>query len=467
LGYAAFLILLQDNQFVNLRGWPNTVNPFFYFVNEFLAMEFSAVAKILIVFFGVLAASRVRIPLGVGLIIGGLTLDLWAGKNTQAIAADLWQALMRPELWLLAITITLIMEVGHFMASDENGKAIIALARRYGGKHGQAASLILIPAAIGLVPMPGGALFSAPLVGRSAQNSSSPPEWKAAVNYWFRHILEYWWPLYPVVIVTLSIFTLQTWKFMLLQIPFTFVSLGAGYFFLLRRQIFSFHTDIPVEQNLPSIVQVLLPIIIIVLATLLLPEFFHTILPGLNPASWKLLSMLAGLITSLVIIWRGRKNHSRKMFSDLATFKSLNVFTTLAGVVIFESLLNLSGLIPLAGRELSTARVPVELIIAFLPFLAGLVTGIAIGFAGAAFPIVVGFMATGDISMQPMAALVLAFSMGYAGMMLSPVHLCFLLTVDYFSASFIKVYRYILPCVLAIMTFGVMLYLILQTLVGI
>jgi hypothetical protein len=41
------------------------------------------------------------------------------------------------------------------------------------------------------------------------------------------------------------------------------------------------------------------------------------------------------------------------------------------------------------------------------------------------------------------------------------------LTVDYFSASFIKVYRYILPCVLAIMTFGVMLYLILQTLVGI
>ena len=46
-------------------------------------MEFSAVAKILIVFFGVLATSRMRVPLGVGLIGGGLLLDLWSGKALQ------------------------------------------------------------------------------------------------------------------------------------------------------------------------------------------------------------------------------------------------------------------------------------------------------------------------------------------------------------------------------------------------
>ena len=429
-------------------------------------MDFSAVAKILIVFFGVLTVSRIRIPLGVGLIGGGLRLDLWSGKSLQVLPADLMQALMRPELWLLTINISLIMEIGHFMASDENGKAIISLARRYGGKHGQAASLVLIPAAIGLVPLPGGALFSAPLVGQSTENSSSP-EWKAAVNYWFRHILEYWWPLYPVVIVTLSIFTLQTWKFMLLQIPFTFVSLSAGYFFLLRHKTFSFTSDDPAsEQELPNIVQVLLPIIIIVLATLMLPGFFHKIMPGLNPASWKLLSMLTGLVISLALIWFGRANYSRKMFSDLFTLKTLNVFLTLDGVMIFESLLDSSGLIPLAGRELSIGQVPIGLIIAFLPFLAGLVTGIAIGFAGVAFPIVVGFITAGEISMQPMAALVLAFSMGYVGMMLSPVHLCFLLTVEYFSASFLKVYKYILPCALSIMVFGIIVYQMLQMLLA-
>ncbi len=427
-------------------------------------MEVSAVAKILLVFFGVLVASRVRIPLGIGLIGGGLLVDLWAGKTMVLLRADLQQAITRPELWLLAITITLIMEIGHFMASEENGRAIVALARRYGGRHGQAISLVLIPAAIGLVPMPGGALFSAPLVGQTAQENNNPPEWKAAVNYWFRHILEYWWPLYPVVIVTLSIFTLQTWQFMLLQIPFTFVSLGAGYLFLLRNRPYSF-TAAPTE-NIPSITRVLLPIAVIVAATLLLPGFFRAALPGLNPASWKLLSMLSGITASLAMIWLDRKNHSHRMFAGLVSVKSGNVFITLAGVMVFESLLNASGLIPLAGRELAGSRVPIALIISFLPFLAGLVTGIAIGFAGAAFPIVVGFLATGQTTMQPMAALVLAFSMGYAGMMLSPVHLCFLLTVDYFSASFLRVYRYILPCAMSVMLAGIIFYQVLQVLLG-
>ncbi|MFC1844215.1 DUF401 family protein [Thermodesulfobacteriota bacterium] len=426
-------------------------------------MDFSAVAKILIIFFGVLAVSRMRVPLGASLIFGGLALDLWAGKSIYDLPADFWHALMRPELWLLAITITLIMEIGYFMASDENGKAILSLARRYGGKHGQAFSLVLIPAAIGLVPMPGGALFSAPLVGKTAENSNNSAEWKAAVNYWFRHILEYWWPLYPVVIVTLSIFTLQTWKFMLVQIPFTFVNLGAGYFFLIRNHEFSFKIENNEEENIPNIAQVLLPIAIIVIATLLLPGLFHKIFPGLNPASCKLSAMLTGLVISLAIIWSNRKHLSRKMFSDIGSKKTMNVFITLAGVMIFESLLDSSGLIPLAGKELSMGNVPIALIIAFLPFLAGLVTGIAIGFAGAAFPIVVGFVSA-DASLHPIAALVLAFSMGYAGMMLSPVHLCFLLTVDYFSASFIKVYKYLLPCVLTVMVFGIFLYQMLQML---
>ena len=430
-------------------------------------MEFSAVAKILIIFFGVLAVSRMRVPLGVGLIGGGLLLDLWAGKSLQIMSVDFWHALIRPELWLLAITITLIMEVGYFMASEENGKAIVSLARRYGGKHGKAFSLIIIPAAIGLVPMPGGALFSAPLVGKTAEDSNSPAEWKAAVNYWFRHVLEYWWPLYPVVIVTLSIFTLQTWKFMLLQLPFTAVSMGAGYFFLLRsRKLSLSNTEAPEEKDTPGITKVLLPIIIIVAAALLLPGLFHRLLPGLNPASWKLSAMLAGLIISLGIIWLDRKNLSRQMFSDLASKKTGNVFITLAGVMMFESLLNASGLIPLAGRELSASNVPIELIIAFLPFLAGLVTGIAIGFAGAAFPIVVGFISGGSISMPPMAALVLAFSMGYAGMMLSPVHLCFLLTAEYFNTSLIKVYKYILPCVLTVLSYGIIIYFVIRTIVS-
>jgi len=190
---------------------------------------------------------------------------------------------------------------------------------------------------------------------------------------------------------------------------------------------------------------------------------YKHLIPGLNPTASKLCAMLTGLIVGLIMIWRGQREEDRRLFADIISKKTMQVLFTLSGVMIFESLLDASELIPLAGLELSRSQVPMALIIAFLPFLAGLVTGIAIGFAGVAFPIVVGFI-NADATLQPIGALVLAFSMGYAGMMLSPVHLCFLLTVDYFSASFIKVYRYLLPCVLSVVLWGIAMYFLLGTL---
>ena len=171
-------------------------------------MEISAIIKILTSFAGVLIINRFKVPLGIALIIGGVGLEIWAGRNVVQIGADLVAGLSRPDLWLLLINISLVTELGYFMAEESNAQTIIAPTQRWGGRHGRLMSLVAIPAAIGLVPMPGGALFSAPLVGKTVEETDHTPEWKAAVNYWFRHVMEYWWPLYPVVIVTLSIFAL-------------------------------------------------------------------------------------------------------------------------------------------------------------------------------------------------------------------------------------------------------------------
>jgi len=425
-------------------------------------MHFPAIAKILLVFFGVLFLHRLRLPLGPALIGGGVLLDIWGGSALLTVMSHLGRACLLPELWLLVLNISLIMEVGHFMAARENSQAVIAAARRWGGKHGLAVSLMMIPAVIGMVPMPGGALFSAPLIGRTVEKSSSiSPAWKTAVNYWFRHILEFWWPLYPVVIVTLSIFTIQTWKFMLLMIPFTFVSLATGYFFLLRGRVTALTDSTDDDAERASLFVVMRPVFIIVICTLLLPGLIQHILPGASPAAWKLLAMLIGLVTGLGIIFVRQAETARRPFAALFTRKTFNILMTLGGVMVFQAMLESSNLLPVAGQELLASRVPFAIIIGLLPFLAGLVTGIAIGFAGAAFPIVAGFVAAAP-DLQPMAALVLAFSMGYAGMMLSPVHLCLVLTKEYFSAPFISVYRYILPCVVTVMAAGVFFYFLLS-----
>ncbi len=428
-----------------------------------LLFTVSPVARILIVFLLILLLNRIGLPLGLALLAGGLGIDLWAGRSMAAAAGDLAYALTAPELWLLLLNITLILEFGHFMASERSARVILAAARRLGGHNGRALGLVLIPAVIGLVPMPGGALFSAPLVGESLRDRDLPAAWKASVNYWFRHVLEYWWPLYPVVIVSLSIFSLSTWHFFLLQVPFTAVSIGAGWFFLLRRRLDVLRD--PAGSPPPaggSLLSVLAPILIIVAATLLLPATVARLLPQASPTTDKLLAMLAGLVVALALITRGAgRDGGPRLFSRLATAKTASVIFTLAGVMLFQGMLEASELLPAAGRQLVASQIPVELIIAFLPFLAGLVTGLAIGFAGPAFPLVVG-LAAADPSISEGAALVLAFSMGYGGMMLSPVHLCYILTRKYFFAPLADTYRYLVPCVLAVMAWGAGLHCLLR-----
>jgi integral membrane protein (TIGR00529 family) len=428
-------------------------------------MEISAIVKILIVFMGVLVGSRLKLPLGLALMGGGLGLEIWAGKQSPAILADLAQALSRPELWLLMLNITLILEFGYFMAEESNSNTIITAARRWGGRHGWAFSLILIPATIGLVPMPGGALFSAPMVGQAVKEDSWPSAWKAAVNYWFRHILEYWWPLYPVVIVTLSIFTIESWQFMAVQMPFTLISIAAGYFFLLRNHSQALQFQPAYTTDNSTLFPVLLPILLIVLSTLLLPPLYSLLFPGTTAATSKLLSMLTGLLAGLLLLNSSMKQtDGQRLFRFLFTLKTGNVLLTLGGVMIFQALLETSGLLPQAARQLTETQVPLPVIIGFLPFLAGLVTGIAIGYAGTAFPLIVGLMAVEGTEFTPISTLVLAFTMGYTGMMLSPVHLCFVLTREYFAAPYVKVLLYLMPCVLTVGACGIMLHLLLKIL---
>jgi len=432
-------------------------------------MEIPAIAKILIVFAGVLAASRLRLPLGLGLIGGGLALDLWAGRTVTAAAADLGRALLQPELWLLLVNISLIVELGYFMARDENGKTIIRAARNWGGRHGQSFSLVLIPAAIGMVPMPGGALFSAPLVGRTVGEAPLSLAWRGAVNYWFRHILEYWWPLYPVVIVTLSIFDLAPHAFIAVQLPFTLVSIAAGWFFLLRPQLAHLAVAVRDEDDEPGpLWPVLAPIILVVVATLLLPGAVSRLWPGLSGTMAKLLAMFVGLVAALLLIPPPARpgTDAPRLFGNLFSRKTSTMLVTLMGVMVFQAMLEGSELLPAAGREMAASRIPAAVIIGLLPFVAGLVTGIAIGFAGTAFPLVAGLAATAATPMPLLAALVLAFTMGYAGMMLSPVHLCFVLTRDFFSAPLLRMYLYLLPCVATVVAFGLLLHLLLRVLLG-
>jgi hypothetical protein len=166
----------------------------------------------------------------------------------------------------------------------------------------------------------------------------------------------------------------------------------------------------------------------------------------------------------IVVMVDSRAGEKRTLASALLTKRALNVEFTLAGVLIFKFMLGASGLLPRAGDELMESGIPVVAAVALLPFVAGLVTGIALGFTGTAFPLVVGLLNAEGSGLTPLATLFLAYSFGYMGMMLSPVHLCLVVTKDYFGSRLTAVYRWLWPCAASVLGFAVVVHYVLQLL---
>ncbi len=419
-----------------------------------------AILKIALVFSGLLLALRLRVTLELALLAGGVLLDLWAGRGVLQTIRDLGGGFLDTELWMLLLMTLLILEVARFMTARENADELLNLTVRLGGSHGRMVSIMALPAVIGLVPMPAGARFSAPFVEQMA--AQRDPAWKTVVNYWFRHLWEYWWPLYPGVMLAATLFQLNVSRFTAVQFLYTPWAVLVGYLLLVRPHRRELQVDLsalPPSQGRQAIV--LAPLVTVLAAIFLLP-----LLPGpwRGPATaaTKLLPAILGLAVAMGIVFAdelraARRTHATcwwpSTFGTATTNKrSLGVFLSLIGVMLFKHLLDCSGLLGGAAHQLNAAHVPAMLAVMLLPFVAGLVTGLAVGFIGTAFPFVITLMHAPDSGLTPLATLFLAYGCGYVGLLLSPVHLCLLLSREYFQAPFRGVYRLLaLPTLLVLL----------------
>ena len=426
--------------------------------------ETSPLLKLLVVFAGILVLNRLRLPLYLALLLGGLAFNFWGGNAPAAVAGNFARALFNIDLWLLVVITALTVEFGRELADKRNTAALEDIARRLGGDAGRLWSLMVLPALIGLMPMPAGALFSAPLVQQAAHEGHWKPEWKAAVNYWFRHVWEYWWPIYPAVIIGIAVFKMDTWRFIAAMILFTPAAFAAGYFFLIRPH----RRRLALAQarsagSLRRFLVLMWPLAVVIMCVILLPPVMSRVFPAIGAQTNKLLAMLIGIAIGLFIIWRRTRGES-KLFASFFNARHLGIQVTIGSIIHFQSMLETSQLLPAASAELVQSGISLIPIVAILPFLAGLITGIAAGFAGIAFPLIVGLLESGGCGLTPMATLALAFGFGYMGMMVSPIHLCLIMTRDYFSARLVPIYRQLAPVVAAQTLVVVLIFLFFKAL---
>ncbi len=402
--------------------------------------------KTLAVFGIVVIASSRKVHLGLAALAGGWAFALWQGLPFGRVVLLSLKEFFNPENLLLLLLVTLIMVLSSAMrkagAMEDFARSVQAVARS------RNASIVLTPVLIGTLPMPGGAAFSAPLVEALDPEKRLGSDRLSAANYWFRHSLEVWWPLFPSFILTATLTGFEVSRLVLINIYMFPTMVFLGWLFLLKIPSRGSPEPSPAPGRGPEgpvtgarrVVAGFAPLILILGTYAVLDVVYRAAGPalGLSGAAAALtgryLPILSGVGAGMIYV--AVRNRGRGVWKGSLNLGTLKLAGVVAGIRVFSALLSAGGAAGSAASELAAAGIPPLAVAAVLPLISGLVTGVGFGYVGLSLPIVLGLFRAGSfgsLPLEPIVALVAAF--GFAGMMVSPLHVCMVVSAEHFKAT--------------------------------
>jgi len=158
--------------------------------------------------------------------------------------------------------------------------------------------------------------------------------------------------------------------------------------------------------------------------------------------------LIVSLIVVLAIILV-KTRHNGFLKNAVAESEIAELPVLIVGVMFFSWSIKSTNAVQNLPTEFSGLGIPNEIILYVVPFVVGLLTGLTIAPVGITFPLLMPLINAG--ALNP-GYFMLAYVGGFMGVMLSPVHLCLVLTAGYYRADLWKTYRTIIPLV-AVVTF--------------
>lgn len=363
---------------------------------------------------------RKHIPIGPCMLAGGLLI--WAVKAPSlhylAQAGVETMTMSRTYDILLALYFVMCLEI-ELRTSGALAGMVHALQRIFSSTK---VTLAVMPAFLGLLPSLGGARFSAPIVEEASRDLDITQEHKAAINFWFRHIFEFSSPIIPGMIMACNIAGVAYSDFIMHLCWLTALAFAAGWLVLIRPisdDTVKAAAAAPAEheQNMQDLWLALSPVVL----TFILVVFFD-----LN-ASLGMGIVTAGLF--LVLRFTKRFVSLREVVVGALDIK---MFLNVLCILYFIQILTVTNVLNEIVVAFQNSPLPVPVIIACVTFIIGVLTGMSQGHVAIVMPIVAA-MDTGNLNL---AGVAMAF--GVAGQMLTPTHMCLVITVDYFKANFFK-----------------------------
>jgi hypothetical protein len=387
-----------------------------------------------------------RRPLGHAFVLSSLLLGVMAGQAPKALAATMVHSLVS----LRALTITGIVGLVMVLSTSLEAAGVLnGLVRilNHRLRH-PLVRIAVFPALIGLLPVPGGALFSAPLVAQIGcfEPAGDPPLF-SFTNYWFRHIWECWWPVGPAILMGAALSGLPVWGFAAVLMPVMGVMVAAGFWAIRRRVSIRVETPEP-GKPFPSrqLVKAAVAVVMILGSGIGAGAWVSTVDDVSVAAFAREGGLMAALAVAVVCLcWAG----CLRTTCCLSFFKQgrmIQLVYLVLSLFAFKGVMESTGLISHFCTDLHQLHVSPMLLCIVLPIVVSLISGLNLVTVGITFPILLPIIAaSGTASIVPYA--VLAYLCGFAGVMIAPTHLCLVLSNTYFNARPATVYRYLLlPC---------------------
>ncbi len=258
------------------------------------------------------------------------------------------------------------------------------------------------------------------------------------------------------------------WQYIILALPMTAVAAAGG---------------LPQLMQVPRIVHEPLPedgyskktgpwrdLLPLVLA--ILPGVAFAILVQFSEANQTLAvlpreaGLVLGLFSAVGWTWWDRSIQPQQVRRILFDPKMFRMWLTLAGVFVFKTVMERSGAINEVSKVLIDLEIPLGWMVVLLPITVGTISGLPLAFVGVTFPIVVPMINTMGALDMKLPLVLLAYVSGIAGVLLSPLHLCLILSNDYFKASWSSVYRRLWLPALIILVGGIGYFWVLRFLIG-
>lgn len=396
---------------------------------------------VIIAFIVIIVLIRKKFNFGLSLILGSLIVGVFSLREIDPV--DIPKAIIEASFYSfktdqivtqtieLALLMTLIFILAKLMQETGAITKLIDSLRTFFSKGG---TLGVIPAVYGLMPVPGGALFSAPMINKEGDKYHLDKNQKNFLNIWFRHV---WFPIYPIssamiLICSEKFSDINIYSLILANVP-AFIAIIIIGFILLKK----FITNAPKQQTNPTkdysgLMFILPPIV---------PLVFYAVLQLFGFPQIR--SFLIGVVFSIILVYFITNINRRDYIQALKKSLTWKLGVAIFGIMIFREMFEVSGANVIIADMIGNLPFPAIWMVALIPLLLGSLTGYNLGAIALSYFLVEPFFSYTGIGIIGLTSII--FMSSFVGYLVSPIHLCNVLSSDYLKTDTTRMYKMFIP----------------------